>query len=195
MGPVDPRAVSRSPLHVAPGLTDDRVMAREHVVVRRIRSSDAAELERFYADLGPETRRKRFFMMTAGLSHPQSVTFCTPDHDHGEGFVAAIVHADGSEDRIVGHLCLEPAAADTAEVAIAVADSWQGRGIGRRLLAAGVAWARAVGIQRFTATMFATNVPIQRLLRSLGLPSRFMPVEPEVASITIDIAPADPIAA
>lgn len=157
------------------------------VRVRAIRSADAAELERFYAALSAESRRTRFFSITSGLSHVQSDSFCTTDHDHREGFVAVVDDRPVGHERIVGHLCLEPDGADVAEVAIAVADEFQHVGVGRRLMAAGVAWARRERIARFTATMLASNAPIHRLLAGLCLPARMRSVGSGVVEITIDL--------
>ena len=109
------------------------------VHIRRIRRADTAALEAFYAGLSGESRRTRFFSVAGRPSHAQSVSFCTPDHDHREGFVAVVGTAGGSAERIVGHLCLEPAGGHVAEVAVAVADDVQHQGIGRRLLDAGYA--------------------------------------------------------
>ena len=145
------------------------------VRVRRIRTTDAPAIERFYADLSAESRRTRFFAVGAGLSHRQSVSFCTPDHDHREGFVAVASQAAPGVERMVGHLCLEPAGPGVAEVAIAVADGSQHHGIGRRLMEAGIEWARAEGYTRLTATTFAGNAPIHRLLAGLGLPAHAQP--------------------
>ena len=94
-------------------------------------------------------------------------SFCTPDHDHREGFVAVIHATDGSGERIVGHLCLEPAGGHVAEVAVAVADDVQHQGIGRRLLDAGVRWALAEGFTTLTASAFLGNAPIHHLLAGL----------------------------
>ena len=92
-----------------------------------------------------------------------------------------------SQERIVGHLWVEPDGADTAEVAIAVADEFQHRGIGRRLMAAGAAWARRERIVRLTATTLASNAPIHRLLMGLGAPTRLRYVGGGVAEITFDL--------
>lgn len=159
---------------------------RQLVRIRAIRPTDAGELERFYAALSPESRRTRFFSFGSGLSHTQAVSFCTTDHDHRKGFVAVAGSRLGPE-RIVGHLCLEPGGTDTAEVAIAVADDFQHRGIGRRLLVAGLAWARRGRIGRFTATMLAGNTAIHRLLVGLRLPYRLRWVGAGVAEIEIDL--------
>ena len=159
---------------------------RGSVRIRAVRPTDAAALEQFYAGLSGESRRTRFFSLTA-LSHAQSVSFCTTDHDHREGFVAVVDFSPSEGEQIVGHLCLEPDGADAAEVAIAVADEFQHQGIGRRLMAAGLAWARREHVARFTATMFANNAPINRLLVGLGLPVQERWAGAGVAEITISL--------
>lgn len=157
------------------------------VRVRAIRPTDAAELERFYGALSPESQRSRFLAIPSPLTHAQSVGFCTTDHDHREGFVAVVAGGPLGYERIVGHLCLEPDGAGAAEVAIAVADEFQHQGIGRRLMTAGLAWAQREHIARLTATMFASNAPINRLLAGLGLPVKERFAGAGVAEITIDL--------
>jgi GNAT superfamily N-acetyltransferase len=159
------------------------------VRIRAIRQTDETELQRFYAGLSPESRRTRFFAISPGLSQAQSHAFCTTDHDHREGFVAVAPACPNRDERIVGHLCLEPDGAEGAEVAIAVADAFQHHGIGRRLLLAGTTWARREHITRLTATMLVENAPIHRLLVSLGLPTRVANASAGVSEITIDLAP------
>ncbi len=163
------------------------------ISLRRIRRSDSLELERFYAGLSEESRRTRFFASGAGLSHQQSVSFCTPDHDHCEGFVAIAHGRHPSDAPIVGHCCLEPVGGHVAEVAIAVADAVQHQGVGHRLLDAGVRWARAEGFTTLTATSYVGNGPIHRLLYGLGWPTRTRASGSGTEEITIDLR-ADPLA-
>jgi acetyltransferase len=158
------------------------------VRIRTIRATDTSELQCFYAALSPDSRQTRFLAVSVGLSEAQSTSFCAPDHDHREGFVAVLGGRGVGPRRIVGHLCLEPAGADAAEVAIAVADAFQRRGLGRMLMARGVAWANREGITRLTATMSAGNAPIHRLLAGLGLPARMRYTGAGVAEITIDVS-------
>lgn len=161
------------------------------VVIRPIREDDDAAIGHFYAELSPESRRTRFLSISSGLSPAHAAWLCHPDHRHREGFVAEIADP---ERRIVGHLCLEPEGGSAAEVALAVADALQGQGIGRRLLGAGIEWARQAGLARLTATMFADNAPIQRLLTSVGLPTTLRQQGCGVAEITIEL-PAHRVAA
>lgn len=170
----------------APAVLDRPISSS--VRVRAIRPTDAPELQRFYAGLSPDSRRTRFLSISAGLSKTQSALFCATDHDHQEGFVAVVDNCSVARERIVGHLCLEPDGEEAAEVAIAVADQFQHRGIGRHLMLAGVAWARGKHVARLTATMSADNGPVHRLLTGLGLPTRVRYLGAGVSDITIDLA-------
>ena len=60
------------------------------VTIRAIRPSDSTALRAFYARLSDESRRTRFFGLTSGIGESQATRFCTPDHDHREGFVAVV---------------------------------------------------------------------------------------------------------
>ena len=55
-----------------------------------------------------------------------------------------------------------------AEIAVTIADDWQGRGLGTELLARLSDRARQAGIGRFTATVSADNVAMPRLLWKMG---------------------------
>ena len=55
-----------------------------------------------------------------------------------------------------------------AEVAVAVVDDWQGRGLGTLLLDRLAARAREEGIERFTATVLADNRAVIELMERLG---------------------------
>lgn len=166
--------------------TDRARRSAEVVAIRPIETADQAALQSFYAGLSEESRRTRFFGPTTGIGAPQSSWFCTPDHDHREGFVAVLASATGP-DRLVGHVCVEPDGPGTAEVAVAVADDLRGRGIGRRLVEWAVAWARFEGLEALTATMLAGNPAIQRLLTDLGLPSTSRPIGAGVVEIRLDL--------
>ena len=157
------------------------------VRIRRIRRTDSDALERFYAELSADSRILRFLGAAGAVGHARSQTFCTTDHEHREGFVAVACEPGGSE-RIVGHLCVEPDAADSAEIAIAVADAFQHQGIGRRLLRAAVDWASRVGLRRLDATAFATNSSIVRLIRSAGAPVRIDWRGGSTCEMSIDLA-------
>jgi hypothetical protein len=56
---------------------------------------------------------------------------------------------------------------DRAEIAVAVLEPWQGRGVGKALLNRLADRAREAGITQFTALMLSDNRPMRRLLADL----------------------------
>lgn len=137
--------------------------------IRAIGPGDREALVRFYAGLSPDSRAARFHGATGGIGSPAAVYFCGPDHRHREGLVAESVDMPGGT-AIIGHICLEPTDAQSAEMAIAVADAWQRHGVGRALLSGAVDWARSHGVGTLTASMLWGNAPILALVRSMGWP-------------------------
>jgi len=76
------------------------------------------------------------------------------------------VTADGTTVGIAHYIRLPQTG--MAELAVAVADQWQGRGLGSLLLHRIAARARAAGIRWLTVECLASNTAIAGLLRPLG---------------------------
>ena len=165
------------------------------VRIRPIRSDDRDALSAFYAALSPESRFARFHAVTRGIGEDAVGLLCGPDHEHGEGFVAEPLDVEPGGARIIGHLCLDPAAGPAIEMAVAVADVWQGHGIGRALLHAAVDWARTHGISRLQASALSTNSAVLGLIASVGRPVRESAPSAGVVVATIDVGAPQPQAA
>jgi acetyltransferase len=156
--------------------TDDDTMiqvrpslpAAPTVHVRPVDAIDEPEVSRFYASLSPESRYRRF-MGAGGYGDRDVKRICGPDHVHSEGFVAVLTGPGANDGSIVGHVCLEPTGR-SVELAVAVADAYQTRGIGRRLVEAGVDWAERSGFDRLEASTLVTNCGMAGLLLSLRRP-------------------------
>lgn len=165
------------------------------VTIRPVTPADRSELARFYAALSSDSRNARFLGATTGPTEGAVATFCGADHAHREGLVAVARMADDEEERIVGHLCLDPIGDGTFEMAIAVADGWRRHGLGRALLAEAMAWARRRGVPALRATMLATNAPVLGLIRSMRRDVRFDAPEVGVVEAVIDLRAGLPAAA
>ncbi|HYC07008.1 MAG TPA: GNAT family N-acetyltransferase [Candidatus Binatia bacterium] len=152
--------------------------------IRPIGPSDGELLRAFYAGLSPDSREARFHGAAPGIGETTARFFCGPDHEHREGLVACVPEPGGG-CRIVGHLCLEPLADGSVEMAIAVADAWQQHGIGSRLLRDAFAWADSHGVHRLTASVRVGNAAIMALIRAMGRPFELRPSDVGVVDVII----------
>jgi len=75
----------------------------------------------------------------------------------------------------------------SAEFAIVVADSWQGRGIGGRLLAKLADVARRRGLKRLYGEILAINRPMLGLVRKLGFILARHDNDPTLTRATLDL--------
>lgn len=175
------------------GRDPTRARRRAVVSIRRIEASDADELAAFYAGLSDESRRTRFFCSSRGITAGQARLFASVDHRSADGFVAVLRAAGPDDGRIVGHLCLEPNGDGTDEVAVAVADAFQGRRVGTRLMRAAIASAVDRGVAGLTASLLCGNAAMRRLLTSAGLPLVARGYDGAVASFVLPIATTPPI--
>ncbi len=149
----------------SPHAKDARLADGTLVHVRPLHDEDVDEFRRGFAALSRESRYRRFLDAMPKLT-PEQVTYLT--HVDGKDHVAWIVSFD-DEDGVergaaVARSIREHGDPQIAEFAIAVADAWQGRGVGRLLTQtlANVVWDE--GVRHWRATMLADNVPVQRCL-------------------------------
>lgn len=132
--------------------------------IRPIKPEDGELLRAFFERLGPESRYFRFFKIKKSLSDDEVRFFTNVDYHDRMALVAVLE----GELIGVGRYDRESEDATTAEVAFAVADDHQGRGIGTELLELLTAHARDHGIQRFNAYVLAENRQMMRVFRNSG---------------------------
>jgi len=131
------------------------------VTVRPLRNGETTAVQAVFDALGPVSRLRRFGGAKNVLSTADLELLSRVDATH-HVLVACV---DGKPIGIA-RLVRED---DSAEVAFAVADDWQARGVGTLLVERLAADARAAGIRRFTADVAPDNLPSRALLRRLRL--------------------------
>lgn len=135
------------------------------VSIRPIERSDAPGLSDLYAGLSPESRRRRFL----GSGSPDIAALVATFTDPSSPGIVGVLREPGDRDgAIVAHASVQPDGAGSAEVAFAVADAYQGRGVGRALMAATLGLARAMGLSRVCASLFADNAAMRHMLHPSG---------------------------
>jgi GNAT superfamily N-acetyltransferase len=132
-------------------------------VVRPLaRMGAAAAVDAVFAGLSPHSRYLRFHSPIPRL--PASVRARLVDID---GTRHAAVVAEVRDIGPIGLAHVFGAGHGTGDVAVAVVDAWQRRGIGRRLLTAVAALAEDIGYTELRGIVLPENVPMQRLARSV----------------------------
>ena len=135
--------------------------------LRPIRSADM-ELERaFVRNLSPQSKFKRFMGELKELSADQLYDFTHPDHEREAAYVVIRSTVAGEEEIGVGRFAAEPGS-PTCEFAITIADAWQGKGLGKRLINALMRDAKARGYKYMIGFVLAANTRMIDFCRGLG---------------------------
>jgi GNAT superfamily N-acetyltransferase len=112
------------------------------------------------------SRYRRFLTPTDHLTAKQLAYLTEIDHHDHEALVA--IDPSGRDGVGVARYVRSGRGSEEAEAAVAVADDWQRRGLGTALLRHLAARAQAEGITRFTALVLGDNLPVRRMLETLG---------------------------
>jgi RimJ/RimL family protein N-acetyltransferase len=136
------------------------------VAVRPVAPDDAARIDAFVDALSEESAHRRFLGAKRRLTRKEIRYLTEVDHRDHEALVAL----DRSTGAPLGVARYIRAAdrPDTAELAVVVGDAWQGRGLGRAMVARLADRARANGIRRGRAVVLAQNARALRLLDTIG---------------------------
>jgi predicted CoA-binding protein/ribosomal protein S18 acetylase RimI-like enzyme len=137
------------------------------LTIRPVRAEDATDLARFFTDLSLESRVFRFFAAVANADSSIQ-TMVDVDYTTRYGLVAVA----GVKPQIVGHAMYVAIGPRTAEMALAVADAYQGRGLGTILLGQLAEAATAAGFDMFEAVVLPENYRMLQMLRESGFPVR-----------------------
>jgi ribosomal protein S18 acetylase RimI-like enzyme len=134
----------------------------EGITIRSLRDGDTASVAALFERLGPRSRERRF-----GGAKPRLTDL----------ELRALARVDGDHHVLVGYLDGDPLPAGIArlarngagaEIACAVADEYQGRGIGSALIRELAGVARGAGITSVQATVAGDNPAAVSLLARIA---------------------------
>ena len=155
-------------------------------VLRAIGPADREAFLAFHAGLSDESRYLRYFSARRRLPEHEVRHFTEVDQRDHAGLVLLV---DG---QLVGHALYDRLSDPAeAEVALEVADLFQGHGVGTALLGELAQLARRAGVRCFVAHVLPTNQRMLQVFRDLGFEehARF---EDGVIRVRIDLARAGP---
>lgn len=152
-----------------PQALEERIqLGTQPLLLRPIQPEDGQRLMRFYANASPGDMRFRFFMARREVPHSELARYSQIDYDREMTFIA-LSDADAGEPVMVGEV---RAVCDPdnlrAEFAIQVASQWQGRGLGRLLLAKLLDYLKAKGTAEVLGDCLLENTRMADLARHAG---------------------------
>ena len=130
--------------------------------LRLLQPGDADLISSFFWRLSKETVYRRFFSPITLPNEPLLKRLVDVDHCDREALIAL------DDQGIVGVARYGTGPGESHDIAVVVADDWQGRGLGALLIKRLAHIARLRGISSFHATMLGDNVRAQSLVRGLS---------------------------
>ena len=162
----------------------------ESLFVRPVRHDDGAFEEAFVRGLSLESRYQR--MLSGGVKvTPEWIDSMTHIDYRRRMAFAITTLVDGVEQFVgVGRYVVD-AETLSADVALVLADAWQGMGLGRRLLETLLEHARSAGVCEAVSVVLSTNTAMPRLARSVGFAVSAEPGDATVRRIRQDLRPVN----
>ncbi|MEX0730423.1 MAG: bifunctional acetate--CoA ligase family protein/GNAT family N-acetyltransferase [Aquisalimonadaceae bacterium] len=157
-------AIMPYPAHLARKLT---LRDGTEITVRPIRPEDARMEAEFVRALSAQSRYFRFMKYMNELSNPLLIRFTQIDYDREMAFVAIRDGERGPVELGVARYVTNPDGR-SCEFAVAVADAWHRKGIGRLLMTELINTARDRGLERMEGQILNDNRSMLALMDRLG---------------------------
>lgn len=152
---------------VPPNYKDTLEIPGATVTIRTMQPADRDIEHRFVRELSEQSRYYRFHSALKELSPYMLERFTHVNYPDEMAIIATVPESEGERQIGVARYARMPGS-HTAEIAIVVADAWQGRGVGTRLLLNLRQLATEAGIRHVEASVLPDNRRMLGLARELG---------------------------
>jgi acetyltransferase len=167
-GPYDHVAIHPYPRHLE---TKIQLSDGTDITIRPVRPEDAEIKKAFWKRLSPESKFLRFGRRFTELTTEMLVRFTQIDYNREMALIATTMQKRKEVEIAVARYKTNPDGR-TAEFAVVVADDWQHKGIGSRILRSLISVAKAKGIRELLGEVHSANAPTMNLLKRLGFTVR-----------------------
>ena len=137
------------------------------ITIRTLVPEDRAIEEAFVRELSPDSRYFRFHTALPALTPEMTERFINLDYPDQMALVACI-DSERNERQIGVARYARSKNGGAADLGIAIADAWQGKGLGTELLRRLLVIADRAGIGQLSADVLYENHRMRRLARDLG---------------------------
>lgn len=152
------------------------------VTLRPIRPEDARIEQEFVRNLSDESRYYRFMDSMRELSPRMLSHFTRVDYDLHMALIA-VTERGGRETQVAVARYVADDDRRRCEFAIVVADDWQHKGLGTRLMQALMGAARAAGIRIMFGEVLASNHKMLQFTARLGFSAHFDDRDPRMMRV------------
>jgi len=133
--------------------------------------------------MSEESKYYRFMDTIRELTQTMLVRFTQIDYDREMALIATILDGEGKEVQIAVARYVTNPDGESVEFALAVADDWQKHGVGRKLMSALIACARAKGYRTVVGDVLSMNTKMFNLMTKLGFTIHPHPDDPAVKRV------------
>jgi len=142
------------------------------VTIRPIRPEDEPAMVKFHETLSERSVYLRYFHLLnleQRVTHERLTRICFIDYDREMALVAERRNAETGEPEILGvGRMMKVHGTNEGEVAVLVSDHWQGRGLGKELLARLLIVGADEKLSKLTADILPDNRDVMRICEKLG---------------------------
>ncbi|AZG16669.1 GNAT family N-acetyltransferase [Cupriavidus pauculus] len=156
------------------------------VTVRPVRPADRDALRAFVDSLSRESRYYRF--LTGGRVADETIQGFVGHRPGRDVAMAVTAPAASGEETIVANAEYVVNADDVAELAVVVADDWQGQGLGRRLIQRLQQVARAGRLRGMRGDVLSENRRMLAIMRDCGFATRRNPEDSYLHEVSLSLA-------
>ncbi len=161
------------------------------ISIRSLRRSDLEIESAFVEGLSQESRRNRLLGGAIRISRAYLEQLTSVDYDRAMALAAVVMSSDTEVLIGVARYVMDAAPADgpaPCEFAIVIADAWQGRGIGWRMLQKLIDVARSRGVPRMYGDILSGNQAMLQMVRRVGFRTVRHPDDATLTRASIDLA-------
>ena len=153
------------------------------LTLRHIAPADAAREQAFVHGLSAQSSYLRFHGAIKDLSEKELKKFTEPDSRNEVALIVLRSGESGEEEIGVARYVIDPDRAN-CEFAIVVADTWQKRGIGTRLMNALLSHLHASGVKTISGSVLTSNSAMLKFIKKMGFTETNFPDDPSTLLIT-----------
>jgi acetyltransferase len=153
------------------------------LTLRHIVPTDAAREQAFVHGLSPESSYFRFHGTITDLSKKDLEKFTNPDSRNEVALIVLCSGETNEEEIGVARYVIDPDGVN-CEFAIVVADAWQKRGIGTRLMNALIRHIQGSGVKRMSGYVLKSNSAMRKFVKQLDFAETNIPDDPSILLVT-----------